>query len=329
MATKLQFGLLLPHFGEHGSIEKCIEGAKKAEAYGFDSVWVRDHIIFQPHGMEGTDNTHIEGLLVLASVASVAKKLLLGTGTVISHRHPIHLAQAMAGLSTISNGRVIMGIGLGTFPHEFAAMGHANTLEDRANIAKANVTIARKLWAGEKVTYEDRYFSFKDVELKPRPAKPIPVWYGGGTPASCRRAVEYCDGWMPGRIPLATFKKCTTYLRDLSSKAGKPMVTVGAIPIVSLAKDKETALSKVNVKGLINEGNKKPTWVKPASGTFSKLEDIEGLLLAGTPADVVRDTRRYEEGGLNHIVYDLRFRYADWYEQIDLLGKEVLPALRA
>lgn len=329
MATKLKFGLLLPHFGEHGSIEKCIEGAKKAEAYGFDSVWVRDHIIFQPHGMEGTDNTHIEGLLVLASVAAVAKKLLLGTGTVISHRHPIHLAQAMAGLSTISNGKVIMGIGLGTFPHEFAAMGHANTLEDRANIAKANVTIARKLWAGEKVTYEDRYFSFKDVELKPRPAKPIPVWYGGGTPASCRRAVEYCDGWMPGRIPLATFKKCTTYLRDLSSKAGRPMVTVGAIPIVSVAKDKDTALSKVNVKGLINEGNKKPTWVKPASGTFSKLEDIEGLLLAGTPADVVRDTRRYEEGGLNHIVYDLRFRYADWYEQIDLLGKEVLPALRA
>jgi alkanesulfonate monooxygenase SsuD/methylene tetrahydromethanopterin reductase-like flavin-dependent oxidoreductase (luciferase family) len=329
MATQLKFGLLLPHFGEHGSIEKCLEGAKKAEAYGFDSVWVRDHIIFQPHGMEGTDNTHIEGLLVLASVASVAKKLLLGTGTVISHRHPIHLAQAMAGLSTISNGKVIMGIGLGTFPHEFAAMGHANTLEDRANIAKANVTIARKLWAGEKVTYEDRYFSFKDVELKPRPVKPIPVWYGGGTPASCRRAVEYCDGWMPGRIPLATFKKCTTYLRDLSSKAGKPMVTVGAIPIVSLAKDKDTALSKVNVKGLINEGNKKPTWVKPASGTFSKLEDIEGLLLAGTPTDIVRDTRKYEEGGLNHIVYDLRFRYGDWYEQIDLLGKEVLPALRA
>ena len=88
-------------------------------------------------------------------------------------------------------------------------------------------------------------------------------------------------------------------------------------------------MSKVNAPGLINEGNKKPTWVKPASGTFSKLEDIEGLLLAGTPEDVVRDTQRYEEGGLDHIVYDLRFRYADWYEQIELLGKEVLPAVRA
>jgi alkanesulfonate monooxygenase SsuD/methylene tetrahydromethanopterin reductase-like flavin-dependent oxidoreductase (luciferase family) len=329
MATKLKFGLLLPHFGEFGSVESCLEGSKKAEAYGFDSVWIRDHLVFEPHGMEGTDNTHIEGLLMLAAIASVTKNLTLGTGTVISHRHPIHLAQAMAGVSVISNSPVIMGIGLGTFPHEFAAAGHPNTLEDRANLAKINVTIARRLWAGEKVDYEDRYFSFKDVELKPKPVQPIPVWYGGGTPASCRRAVDYCDGWMPGRIPLPTFHWCIDYLHKHCEKAGKPMLTVGAIPITSIAKDKDAALSQVNVKGLINEGNKKKTWVKPASGTFSRLEDIEGLLLAGTPEDIVRDTRKYEEAGLNHIVYDLRFRYADWYEQIDFLGKEVLPALRA
>ena len=68
MATKLKFGLLLPHFCEYGSAELCIEGSKKAEAYGFDSVWVRDHLVFEPHGMEGEDNTHIEGLLILAAI---------------------------------------------------------------------------------------------------------------------------------------------------------------------------------------------------------------------------------------------------------------------
>jgi len=329
MATQLKFGLLLPHFGEYGSIERCLEGAKKAEAYGFDSVWVRDHLVFTPHGMEGTDNTHIEGLLVLSAVAAVTKKLALGTGTVISHRHPIHLAQAVAGLSHISGGRVVLGMGLGTFPHEFAAIGLPNTLEDRVNICKANVAILRKLWAGEKVSYEDKYFSFKDVSLKPLPVKPVPIWYGGGTPASCRRAVEFCDGWMPGRIPLVTFDKCVRYLRDLCQKAGRPMLSVGAIPIVSVDKNRDTALGKVNVKGLIVEGNKKPTWVRPPSGTFSEFKDIEGLLLAGTPEDIVNDTKKYEVSGLNHIVYDLRFRYADWSEQIDFLGKEVLPALRA
>jgi alkanesulfonate monooxygenase SsuD/methylene tetrahydromethanopterin reductase-like flavin-dependent oxidoreductase (luciferase family) len=330
VATKLKFGLLLPHFGEYGSVEQCIEGSKKAEAYGFDSVWVRDHLVFEPHGMEGHDNTHIEGLLMLAAIASVCRKLTLGTGTVISHRNPIHLAQSMAALTTISGGKVIMGIGLGTFKHEFEAAGFKdNTLQDRANLAKINSEICRRLWKGEKVTYQDRYYDFADVELKPQPKKMIPIWYGGGTPASCRRAAEYCDGWMPGRIPMLTFIKMVGYLRDQYKAQGRPMGTVGAIPIVSIDKDLDTALSKVNTKGLIEEGNKpsKKTWAN--YGNFKTYEDIRGLLLAGKPEDVVRDTKEYEKNGLNHIVYDLRFRYADWYEQIDYLGKEVLPALRA
>jgi alkanesulfonate monooxygenase SsuD/methylene tetrahydromethanopterin reductase-like flavin-dependent oxidoreductase (luciferase family) len=327
MATRLKFGLLLPHFGQQASYDKVLEGARKAEQYGFDSVWVRDHLVFEPHGMEGTDNTHYESFITLASIASITTRLTLGTATVISHRHPIHLAQLCATLSVLSRGRVILGIGAGTFPHEFESGGLPSTNEGRFALAKENVEVIRKLWTGGKITHRG-HFAFYDVELKPTPVKPIPIWYGGGTPASCRRAVEYADGWMPGRIPLATFKQCMQYLGELCQKAGRTMVTAAAIPITSLARDKETALGKVNVKGLINEGNKKPTWVKPASGTFSRLEDIEGLLLAGTPGDIARDTRKYEEAGLNHIVYDLRFRFADWDEQVDLLGKEVLPALR-
>lgn len=117
----LKFGLVLPHFGQHASVEKCLEGAIKAETYGFDSVWVRDHLVFTPYDMEGTDNTHIEGLLVLSAVAAVTKKLTVGTAMTICHRNPIHLAQCFAALSRIANGRVIMGMGLGGFPHEFAA----------------------------------------------------------------------------------------------------------------------------------------------------------------------------------------------------------------
>ncbi|HEX2227935.1 MAG TPA: LLM class flavin-dependent oxidoreductase, partial [Candidatus Binatia bacterium] len=79
---------------------------------------------------------------------------------------------------------------------------------------------------------------------------------------------------------------------------------------------------------LIAEAGKYPTWVKPPGGVFSTLDDIRGYILAGTPADIVRESRTYEESGADHIVYDLRFRYADWREQIDLLGNEVLPELK-
>ena len=328
MATNLKFGLLLPHFCKHASVKNCVEGAKRAEAYGFDSVWVRDHLVFEPHGIEGSDNTHIEGLLVLSAIAAVTKNISLGTSMAICHRHPIHLAQLFAGLSVISQGRVIMGMGLGGFPHEFAAAGYPTGLEERAELVRSNLQICRQLWAGERVSFKNNYFDFTDVALKPKPVKPIPIWYGGGTPAACRRAVEYCDGWMPARITLATFTKLIDYTRGLCQKTGKPMIRTAVMPFTSVSKDRDAALSEVNTESLIAEANKFSTWVKPPSRMFPNLDDIRGFILAGTPADIACDTRAYEEAGADHIVYDLRFRYADWLEQIDLLGREVLPALR-
>ena len=235
----------------------------------------------------------------------------------------------MATLSELAGGRVIAGIGQGTFAHEFEAVGLPFSNEDRFGLLKETVQIVRRLWNEGRVDHQGRYFSFENVELRPKPVGEIPVWYGGSSPASCRRAVDYCDGWIPGRIPLATFNKLVGYLHDLCQKNGREMLPTGAIPITTVAGDREASLSGVNVPGLINEGNRaKPWWVKPPSGNFSKIEDIEGLLLWGTPDDVAAVTRKYEEAGLDHIVYDLRFRFEDWDEQIDLLGREVLPQLR-
>jgi alkanesulfonate monooxygenase SsuD/methylene tetrahydromethanopterin reductase-like flavin-dependent oxidoreductase (luciferase family) len=326
MGTHLKFGLVLPHFGQHASVEKCIEGSIVAEAYGFDSVWVRDHLVFTPYDMEGTDITHIEGLLVLSAVAAATQKLTLGTAMTICHRHPIHLAQSFAGLSHIANGRVIMGIGLGGFAHEFAAVGLPSAAPERARLMRINVDLCRRLWAGEKLSYKDSYYNFQDVELRPSPVKPIPIWCGGSTPAACRRVVDFGEGWLPARITFATFSKRMAYLQELCQKVGRPMPTTGVMPLTSIAKDKRGALGHVNVKALINEANHNATWVKPPAGAFSTLDDLHGLVLAGTPEDIIRETRAYQAAGTDFVVFDLRFRYGDWYQQIDWLGKEVLPA---
>ena len=97
-------------------------------------------------------------------------------------------------------------------------------------MAKVNSNLVRRLWAGEKVDYEDEYYSFTDVELKPTPLAPIPIWYGGGTPASCRRAVDYCDGWMPGRIPLATFTSASSTCTTSATRRASPWSPPGPSP---------------------------------------------------------------------------------------------------
>lgn len=163
MATNLKFGLLLPHFSEQATVGKCLEGARRAEAYGFDSVWVRDHLVFKPHAIESNDNTHIEGLLLLSAVASITKKVTLGTAMAICHRHPIHLAQSFAGLSEISNGRVILGMGLGGLAHEFAAAGRPTALAERTKLAKINIEICRRLWGEEAISHASDYFQFDNV----------------------------------------------------------------------------------------------------------------------------------------------------------------------
>lgn len=329
MSSKLTFGLLLPHFCEWASLEKCLEGARRAETYGFDSLWARDHLVFRPHPGEGSDNSHIESLLLLSAVAAVTERLTLGTAMTICHRHPIHLAQSFAALSTISNGRVIMGLGLGGFPHEFAAAGRPSELLERAKLLRLNIEICRRLWSGEKMSHSSDYFEFANVALKPTPKAHIPIYIGGSTPASCRRAVELGDGWMPARINFATFSARIEYLQKCCRQAGKPMAKTAVMPFTSVAKDRQSALDGIDVKGLLDEAHNYSTWVKPASGKFSTLEDIAGVILAGTPADIVRQSRVYEKSGADHIVYDLRMGFSRWYEQIDLLGNEVLPALRA
>jgi hypothetical protein len=132
--------------------------------------------------------------------------------------------------------------------------------------------------------------------------------------------VELGDGWMPARINFATFSARIEYLHKLCQQADKPMVKTAVMPFTSIAKDQESALAGIDVSGLIDEAHNISLWAKPASGRFSTLEDIAGVILAGSPADIVRQSRVYEESGANHIVYDLRLRFSDWVRADRFIG---------
>ncbi len=321
-----EYGLLLPHFGAQASAEKIIEGSKRAEALGFDSVWVRDHIVFHPHGMEGTDNTFIDPFVVLATVGGLTRKIKLGFGSLIPHRHPILLSLMINSLAYMAGDRLVLGLGLGNFQQEFDAIGIGEWPRDE--LVREQVAIVRKLWSEDHCSFEGKFYRFHHVGLKPKSPSPPVIWYAGSTPASVRRALEYCDGWLPGRITLATYRKRVEKLRSEAAARGRPRLLEGCIPITSIDEERAAAFRKVNVAGLLENANKQKFWVKPPSGQFTKAEDLEGSFIAGNPDDIVREVKKYLEVGIDHIVFDLRFRFDEWNRCIDLLGKEVLPRLR-
>ena len=321
-----QYGLLLPHFGPNASKEKVIEGAKKAERMGFDSVWVRDHLVFHPHGMEGTDNTFVDPFVVLSALGAVTSKIQLGFGSLIPHRHPLLLALMLNSLEYMAGDRILCSMGIGNFQVEFDALGMNDWPRDE--VAAEQIEILRKSWTHDHFTHEGKFYKNADIGFKPRVKKPIPFWYAGATPASVRRALAFCDGWFPGRITLNTYKKRVEKLRTDAPAMGKPRLTEGCIPITSIDVDRATALRKVSVDGLLKNANEQKFWVKPESGSFQKWEDLEGSFMVGSPDDIVKDVEKYLEVGIDHIVFDLRFRFDEWDLSIDLLGKEVLPKLR-
>lgn len=320
-----RFGLLIPHFGEDADQDLLIEGSRLAERLGFDSIWVRDHLVFHPHGMEGTDRTFIEPFVTLSFLAGATESIGLGAATIIPFRHPILMAYSVASMSWLSRRRFDLGIGAGNFQHEFDVIGQGDL--ERPALMREQTLIARKLWTGQSVEHHSDLYDFDDVDLKPQPLHDVPVWWGGATPASARLAVDFCEGWLPGRITFPTFEKRVDKIREMTAEQGKPMIMTGAVPVTSIDGSREVALGKLNVPGLINNANNQRFWVKPESGEFSTIDELDGSILAGTPDDIVAGVQRYQELGADLIIFDFRFRYADWLEQIETLARDVFPKL--
>ena len=324
----MKFGLLLPHFGEHASRDKLLDGARRAEEFGFDSVWVRDHLVFEPHGeMEKPNRTFYDALTTLTAIGAVTNRIELGTGSLIPFRHPLITALMAGTITQLVGPRLILGFGAGTYDHEFAAIGWGD--RDRVELVRSNAAILRQVFTGNDVSYADDNFSFENVTIEPKPVGgPPPFWYCGATPRSARLAVEFCDGWMPGRISLATLDKRIATMRELSAERGRPVPTVGVIPPTSIEETRDEALRHVNIPGLLAWANKSKFAVKPPSGRFETVEDLEGQLIVGSPDDAVREVDKFARLGIEHLVFDFRFKFDRWFEQVELLGTEVLPKLR-
>ncbi|MBI2227750.1 MAG: LLM class flavin-dependent oxidoreductase [Deltaproteobacteria bacterium] len=322
MAISMKFGVLLPHFGKEASPSRLIDGSRMCEELGFESVWVRDHLLWHPHGMEKAGLKFVEPLITLAAIAAVTKKMILGTAVLIPVRWPLKLSQDLASLSYMAGGRVIAGIGLGSTPAELTAAGLKG--EERVEILRETVEICRHIWKENNASYKGKIFSFDDVTIEPKPVDPIPFFYGGSTRASIRRVAEYCDGWIAGRVPMATFDDRLKYLRSLTERN----IALANIPIVCIEKDRAKALARVNVEELAGSSEGSKHWVKPPSGRFSTIEDLEGLLIAGNPDDCAKEIEKFRQRGIEHLVLDLRLQYDRYEEILRLISEELLPRYR-
>lgn len=325
MASSLHVGLLLPHFGEHADPETLLMAGRKAEEYGFDSVWVRDHLVYQPHSTESPDRTFVEAFTVLASLGSVTDNIGLGTLVSIPTRHPLHLAQLYASLEFMAPDRVIPGIGAGNFEHEFDAVDLP--FDERQQLVSENIEVIKQVWREGPVDYEGELFGFENVELHPRLERDAPLWFGGKSPAAMQLALEYADGWNLGRATLRTADTRRKQVARRAEERGIEPPAMGTLVPTSIDEDPAVASAAVDIDHIVEHANGRQWWVPPESGRFDSLEDLQGALVVGAPADAVADLRATAAAGVEQVVIDFRHRFDRFEQSLDLFGTEVLPQL--
>lgn len=323
---RMSYGLILPHFGEHASARRILDGAVLAEEAGFDALWVRDHLLWTPHGIDGEDQTFVEPLEVLAAVAGRTTRIFLGTAVLIPVRWPLKLAQDLASLSYLAGGRLIAGLGLGSGQQELSAVGFQRS--HRKRIFVETTEIVQRIWSEDNVTHQGERFAFEKVTIRPKPVAPIPIWYGGTTEKSVENSVQYCDGWVPGRIPIHILQQRIAYLDRLCAESGA-VVTRGIIPLVKVNSTHEAALSGLDIPALANSSEASDSWRKPGVVPGEEtLEDLQGVILAGTSEEITEQVTRLATLGLDHFVFDFRLQFEQFERCIELVATEVFPRLR-
>lgn len=325
-AMTRRYGIILPHFGSAASPATIVGGAVRAEELGFDSVWLRDHLVYLPHPYEGPDRTFIEPFSALSAIASRTSRIVLGTAILTLYRHPVHSALQMTSLDFLAGGgRVITGWGLGGgWEGQMPLVGLGDV--PRGQLLRENLAIIRGVLAGDEVEYRGEIYDVPGVSLRPVPSTPIPLYVGGSGPVSVRRAVAYGDGWLPSRLPRWRFLQLARELDQQAVTAGRGPVPIAMPVFVSPGATVDEGATALDLPNLF--GRYQRQHGPGPSGRYESIDDLDLAALAGPPERLVAGLEAWHEAGLDHIILDLRARHDDFLEVLELLGAEVLPALR-
>ena len=196
----MRVGIHLPHIGRKAGPEAIRRAAIQAEELGFADAWTSEHIIIPKGAPYPPSALFYDPVLTLTWAAAFTKRIGLGTSVlVLPMRHPLPLAKELATLQNLSEGRLILGAGVGWMAAEFAALGVP--FRERGRRMDEGIAMMRAVWGEDPVTFTARHIPavINDMRMLPQPVKPIPIWIGGSSEAALARALRL-DGWHGSRL---------------------------------------------------------------------------------------------------------------------------------
>jgi probable F420-dependent oxidoreductase len=198
----MRFGFVVPNnFGVPDPAEVVRLGVL-AETLGFNSVWVNHHVLNVGYVRDRLgDAPYHDALVTLTWLASRTSRVSLGTSVlVMPYLHPMVLAKELATLDHLCNGRLVIGLGVGSLPDENAALGVP--YESRGRYCNEFLEVVRLLWTADRASFTGEFFDFEDLISSPKPLQDPhpPLVIGGNRPPALRRAARLGDGWHPMNV---------------------------------------------------------------------------------------------------------------------------------
>ncbi|MCK6554861.1 LLM class F420-dependent oxidoreductase [Candidatus Binatia bacterium] len=235
----MKFGIMYANAGPFAFPESLLNLARTAEEVGVESLWSVEHVVIPvgyasryPYNESGKlpggeDIPIADPVLPLAYAAAVTRTLRLGTGIMIlPQRHPIYVAKEMATLDVLSNGRAMLGVGIGWLEEEFQSIGVP--FKQRAARTEESIRAIRSLWKPEPQPFAGKYYAWGPVQSQPKPMQQpgVPIVIGGHSEGAARRAARFGDGFFPARGPLDRLRTLLAIVRDECAALGRDPATI-------------------------------------------------------------------------------------------------------
>ena len=316
----MEFGVALPGRGPMASPDQVLKIAAKADALGYASIFVTDHVVL-PASMArsvypysttgqlpgGAAQDYLEPLAMLACLARVTKRAQLGTSVlVIPYRHPVLTAKMLATIDQLAGGRVLLGIGVGWLREEFEALG-TPPFEQRGIVTDEYVRLMRTAWTTDPVTFAGRYVSVRDVHVLPKPvaARRHP---GVGRRSHRRRA----SAARPRSATAGTRSGCAprSGLRPRSTRRARDAFTRWPARPDAI---RSRSRCRCACRWRCAPGRPRP---RPVTGRSSRAR----------PSEVTADIRAYAAVGVTHFVFDSTHQdMSAVLANMERFAKDVMP----
>lgn len=229
----MEWGIHLPHLGRQATRKNLLAFSQLADQLGYHSGWVSDHVAWPsdisskyPYTDDGSfappsDMPWLDPIGTMFFVAGCTERLKLApTVLILGYRLPVVTAKAIASLDVMSEGRAILGVGVGWMREEFEVLGMP--YDHRGARADEQLDLFETFFREEKPSFKGTYYEVPEVGFEPKPFNGrVPIWVGGDSEPAYKRTVKYGDAFHAAFQKLETVEKAWKRIGELCDEAGR------------------------------------------------------------------------------------------------------------